>query len=112
MLEEQFNINFGINVGKFKLGSKINEILLIFAYEFPRIHFNLYFNSIKDEIHILINIWSLRLRFLIKTQSLYLIDIFNINSLPYFYNGILISQSEHITTFKSMQKLLGPTFPG
>jgi hypothetical protein len=69
-------------------------------------------HSSREEIHIYIPQWGMRCRFLPRSQSLYLIDILDTQSCPYSLNGVLIFQKNHKTTFKSLQKVLGPSFPG
>jgi hypothetical protein len=109
---QQFSISFGLGVGKVKLGSKVNEILALLANDFPRTDYDVIASSAREEIHICIPQWGIRCRFLPKSQSLYLIDITDVQSCPYSLNGALIFQKSHKTTFKSLQKVLGPSFPG
>lgn len=112
MEERQFFIGFGTGVGQVKLGARVNEILALLANDFPRTDYDLITHSAREEIHIYIPKWGMRCRFLPKSQSLYLIDIVDVQSCPYSLNGTLIFQKGQKTTFKSLQKVLGPSFPG
>lgn len=107
-----FSISFGSCVGKVKLGMKVNEMLNLLVHEFPRVGYDLVGYSIQDEIQIYIPQWGMRCRFSPRSQSLYLIDILDLQSCPYILNGVTVFQSNHRTTFKSLQKVLGPSFPG
>jgi hypothetical protein len=112
MAEETFAISFGAGAGRVRIGSKVNDILSLLASDYPRTSYDLISLSMKDEIQISIPLWGMRCRFLPKSQSLYLIDIIDTKSCPYSLNGATIFQNNHKTTLKSLQKVLGPSFPG
>lgn len=107
-----FPITFASCVGKVKLGMKVNDLLSLLVNEYPRVNYDLIAYSIQEEIQIYIPQWGMRCRFLPRSQSLYLIDILDIQSCPYSLNGVTIFQSNYKTTFKNLQKVLGPSFPG
>jgi hypothetical protein len=110
--ETHFSISFGVGAGKVKIGAKVNEILSLLASDYPRTCYDLISHSTRDEIQIWIPVWGMRCRFLPKSQSLYLIDIIDTRSCPYSLNGASIFQNNHKTTLKTLQKVLGPSFPG
>ena len=125
-LEDCFNVNFGASVGRFKLGTHVNDILEMFSNEYPRMQLEVSFSDDDDangspsergaasrDIRVNVPQWGLRLRFQRLSQRLFLIDIHNFNVMITFnINGCLIRGQEQATTFSHLQKALGPTFPG
>lgn len=112
-----FNVNFGIGVGMFQLGTHINDLLKLFSKEYPRLTLEVLFSdqvnvSIAD-IQINIPQWGIRLRFQPLSQRLYLIDVHDFHAaIGFNINGHVIRDHKHATTFSNLQKALGPIFPG
>ena len=112
-----FNVNFGASVGRFKLGTHVNDILEVFSSEYPRLQLEVSFSDQENvsacDIRVNVPQWGIRLRFQPLSQRLYLIDIHDFNvAIAFNINGYVIRGQEQVTTFSQLQKALGPTFPG
>ena len=119
VMEDVYQIIFGVGVGWLRLGSHINDILETFSREYPRLEFEIMFpgdaGAVETGDDVLVNVpqWGIRLRFQPLSQTLYFIDVhsFKVN-ITFSINGILVRGQEQVTTFSQLQKALGPTFPG
>jgi hypothetical protein len=113
--EEHVVIAAGSGVGRFRLGSQLNDVLSLMSNDFPRTNMEVdLFNKANDsgdDIHVSVPEWGIRLRFQSLSQKLYMIDIINFEKTNYSLNGSLI-EGEEVVTLKSLQKALGPSFPG
>lgn len=114
--EEQVIIIAGSGVGKFRLGSQLNDVISLMSNEFPRTNMDVDVinkgNGDGDDIHLSVPEWGIRLRFQTLSQKLFMIDIVDFEKIRYSFNGSIIGGQDEVMTLKSLRKALGPSFPG
>jgi hypothetical protein len=116
-LMEKYDIIFGKRIGHFSLGLNINDSLHLFRERYPRIRLDIIQPHITDclveEITINVKDWGLRLRYQPLSQQLYIIEIYDFTKVEFTLHGnVNVGTLEHSSTLKSLQKILGPSFPG
>ena len=113
--DRAIHISVGTGVGRFRIGSLINDVIALMSNQFPRtsmdIDLHYQTDASPENIHVYIPEWGISLRFQSHSQKLYMIDIVDCKKLAYSLNGTVFS-AEEPATLKSLQKALGPSFPG
>lgn len=107
---------FGERVGNLRLGTHINKVVEYFKENYSRENIEIAFPNINscncEEIVIKIPEFGIRLRFQPLSQCLYIIEIFNVQKKLFSIHGTVFGNGGIVPTFKSLQRALGPAFPG
>ena len=112
-------IRFGVGLSDIPLGMQVSDFLSYLSKEWPRLKVEIVapVSSLLFEKDVIVDIKEIGIifHFLPKSQRLYLIDIYDICKADFVLKGETFGKSftsNGATTFASLQKCLGPSFPG